>query len=359
VTTAKIRVGLMSSDLRNHPVSYFALSLIDHYDPDQVDLFGYSFYPLAADPVQRHIAQKLSLTVMPQASDAEIAQRIADDRLDMLVELGGSTHLNRLDVMAWRPAPVQTSWLGYPHSAGLSRIDYIVTDPYIEPEDKRLLIEQPLRLPESWVSIDRLGFGDMPIDPVLPEDRLGFLTFGTANNPYKYSGHCIALWAQIMLAVPDSKFLFIRPEGDVPAFRDNLAAAFAQHGIERNRLAYAPVRGKHLPFYNKMDIALDTLPHTGGTTTCESLWMGVPTVTKIGPAFFERLSFSNLTNAGLGDLCARSDEAYVETAIGLAADKARRQELRQGLRAQIRANPLGQPARFAAGFFNAIGQVLD
>ncbi|NJO38974.1 MAG: HlyD family efflux transporter periplasmic adaptor subunit, partial [Rhizobiales bacterium] len=136
------------------------------------------------------------------------------------------------------------------------------------------------------------------LEPGLPEEREGKLTFGTANNPYKLTAELIELWAKVMAAVPDSRFLFIRPEGGSAAFRTNIGQAFESHGIAAARIFYAPVRGTHLPYYNKIDIALDTGPHTGGTTTCESLWMGVPTVTLIGPSFFERLSYSNLSNAG-------------------------------------------------------------
>jgi protein O-GlcNAc transferase len=157
----------------------------------------------------------------------------------------------------------------------------------------------------------------------------------------------------VMVRVPDSRFLFIRPEGGSAAFRKNIGDAFEEHGVSASRLDFEAVRGTHLPHYNRIDIALDSCPHTGGTTTCESLWMGVPTVTLIGPSFFERLSYSNLSNAGLSDLCARTPEQYVEIAARLAADRPRRAALRPGLRAQIRAHPLGQPQRWVRHFEEA------
>jgi predicted O-linked N-acetylglucosamine transferase (SPINDLY family) len=252
--------------------------------------------------------------------------------------------------MAHQPAPVQVSWLGYPHSSGLSRIGHILVDPFLKPPDPRLLLEKPFEMPSSWVCLGRLGFTDHPVTAGVPSDRTGRVTFGTMNNPYKYSPDAVALWARVLHAVPDSRFLIVRPEAGVGTFRDFMARAFGRHGIAADRLAYAPVRGTHMALYNEIDIALDTLPQTGGTTTCECLWMGVPTISLVGPAFYERLSFSNLANAGLRDLAVDTADAYVATAAGLAADPDRRRALRAGLRDTIRASPLGDRERWVRGF---------
>jgi predicted O-linked N-acetylglucosamine transferase (SPINDLY family) len=142
----------------------------------------------------------------------------------------------------------------------------------------------------------------------------------------------------------------VRPEAGVATFREGMARAFARHGIAADRLAYEAVRGVHMARYNDIDIALDTLPQTGGTTTCESLWMGVPTVSLVGPAFFERLSFSNLVNAGLRDLAVDTPDAYVDAAVALAADVERRRALRHGLRDAIRRSPLGDTRAWVRDF---------
>ena len=356
----RVRVGFVSSDLRHHPVSYFALPIFDHYDDKRFEFYAYSFHPGPPDAVQRSIASRIAeFRRMPNLPERDIAQRIADDRLDILFELGGSTHLNRLEVMAHKPAPVQVSWLGYPHSSGLSRIDYILVDPFLKPPDPRFLLERPFEMPSSWVSLGRLTFVDHPILPLLPEERTGRITFGTMNNPYKYSPDAIALWARVLQSVPGSRFLMVRPEAGVDAFRDGMARAFARHGVTADRLAYAAVRGQHMAHYNDIDIALDTLPQTGGTTTCECLWMGVPTVSLVGPAFFERLSFTNLANAGLRDLVVDTPDAYVATAVALAADVDRRRALRHGLRAAIRQSPLGDAQRWVRDFEALILRTLE
>ncbi|MDB5383943.1 MAG: Tetratricopeptide 2 repeat protein [Rhodospirillales bacterium] len=355
----KIRVGFMSSDLRHHPVSYFALHLLELFDRDRFEVFCYSFYEKNKDQVQAHIESKVTgFRWWPHTPDHEVARRIQDDKLDILFELGGSTAMNKLEVMAYKPARLGASWLGYPHSAGIERIDYILTDPYLAPEDPRLLVERQFRMPESWVALGRVGFIGVPITDEIPELRNKRLTFGTMNNPMKYSGACFDAWALVMRQVPSARFLFVRPEGGAAAFRDNVGANFAARGVDAACIEYVPVRGDHLKYYNEIDVALDTFPHVGGTTTCETLWMGVPVVTKVGPAFQERLSYSNLTNAGLPELCAITVEDYVNKAVALARDRPLRQAMRTGLRGMIRMKPLGQSERFTRNFYAEVERVV-
>ncbi|MBC2835807.1 tetratricopeptide repeat protein [Paragemmobacter straminiformis] len=356
-TGRKLRIGFMSSDLRHHPVTYFALPLLEGYDRDKVEVFCYSFYEREADKVQDLLARNVTgFRHWPKRPDDQVAEGIAADGLDILFELGGSTAMNKLTVMARRPARLGASWLGYPHSAGLEQIDLILTDPYIRPEDPRLLIERAFEMPESWVTLSRM-FGAHEIAEGTPEARNGYLSFGTANNPYKYTPACIDAWAAVLRAVPGSRFLFLRPEAASESFIANSRAAFARRDVDPDRLRFVGVRGDHMRHYNEIDVALDSLPHVGGTTTCESLWMGVPTVSLRGPGFPERLSHSNLNNAGLGDLSVATVADYVAKAAELAADPARRRALRHGLRAQIAANPLGQPERFTRHFYELAAKV--
>jgi predicted O-linked N-acetylglucosamine transferase (SPINDLY family) len=284
---------------------------------------------------------------------------IADDDLDMLIELGGSTHMNKLDVMAYRPARLTASWLGYPHSAGLETIDYIVTDPYMTPKDPRLLIEKPMVMPHTWLALGRGQFREKPeVETTTPEERNGFVTFGTANNPNKYGPEMLRTWARAVAATPNSQFLFVRPEGGTRSFRENMQARFAAEGVAPERVRFQAVRGAHLPFYNEIDIALDTFPLTGGTTTCETLWMGVPVVSLIGEALFERLSYSILSNAGLGDLAVNTTDEFIATAVKLAGDPARRMVLRATLREQLKASPLGRTDLFAKDFYDLVATTV-
>lgn len=351
----KIRVGFMSSDLRAHPVAYFALPLFEHFDRSRFEIYCYSFYQGSEDKLQERISSMVNVFRWNrEISDKAAAQLIADDQLDILIELGGSTHMNKLNVMAWKPAPLQASWLGYPHSAGLVSIDHFILDPFVCPERRELVLEEPLLMPKSWIAMGELAFPERPITPSIPEERNGFLTFGTANNPYKYSHEMVRTWARIAAGVPKSRFMFVRPESGTPSFCRNIADIFASVGVGAERLVFKDVRAQHMQLYNEIDISLDTFPQTGGTTTCESLFMGVPVVTLVGSAVFERLSYSILSNAGLGDLCAKSEEEFVMIALALAHDKGRRQILRTGLRPMLKSSPLGQTKQFAVDFFEML-----
>lgn len=360
VGRAKLRVGFMSSDLRAHPVGAFTMPLLKAYDRSRFEVYCYSYKQGQADAAQQAMAGMVdAFRWRPDISNHDAAQMIADDQLDILIELGGSTYMNKLEVMAYKPAPLQASWLGYAHSAGPSTIDYLVLDPFMVPEDPALLIEKPLMLPHCWYSLEGGAYrDDLPMETQAPVERNGYVTFGTANNPYKYGPELLTSWARIMARTPDSRFLFIRPEGGCPSFRANMTAAFAAEGIAPERILFEPVRGKHLPHYNRLDMSLDTFPQTGGTTTCESLWMGAPVITLVGEALYERLSYSVLMNLGLGEFCTRSVEAYEDAAVALAADPARIGELRRSLRGRMRASPLGQTETWARDFFEAVARTV-
>lgn len=357
----KIRLGFMSSDLRGHPVGYFALPLFEHVDAERFEIYCYSFYlGEQSDKMQEFFASKsTAYRWEPNLKTRDAAQLIADDQLDILIELGGSTYMNRLDVMAYRPAPKQASWLGYPHSAGLSTIDYLITDPFNTPPRRDLLVEEPLMMPKSWIALGRMVFSDAHvITPGLPEDRNGCITFGSANNPHKYNREMLEIWSKVLRETPGSRFMFIRPEGSSASFRRNLIAEFERHGVAAERIVFSTIRGAHMPFYNEIDISLDTFPLTGGTTTTEALWMGVPVVSLIGEAFFERLSASILANSGLADLATDDKAQFVRLAVDLAGDRGRRLALRENLRGQIKSGPLGQTEQFARDFYDLIARTL-
>ena len=348
----KPRVGLMSSDLRIHAVGAFADPLIGHAAELGVELFCYSAFPGPADGFQQYVADQATMRHLPGAPAIDMARAIAADALDVLVEVGGSTNDNRIEAMAHRLAPTQISWLGYPHSSGLGAIDRLVVDPFTAPTEPGLILEQPMVMPHTWIALSRGYFrDDIPLVRDLPQDRKGHVTFGTSGSPYKYSAATLDAWARVVSAVPGSHFLFIRPEGGSLTFRWNVTEVFARHGVSAERLDFVPVRGAHLPVYEEIDISLDTFPLTGGTTTCESLWMGAPVVTLAGKSVYERISHSLLNNCGLADLSTTSVEAFVARAVDLAADRERLRDWRANGRAAIMDGPLGDQRQFADDFF--------
>ena len=355
---SRLRLGFLSSDLRHHVVAFFAQPLFEFLDP-RFELYCYSSFRGAPDVAQQWIASRsAAYRILPQ-DDREAADVVAADDLDMLIELGGTTALNRPGVLARKPARLQASWLGYPNSLGLAAIDYILADPYLIPPSRELLLETPLLMPATWLCMAPAAFQPLPaLEPTAPVERTGYITFGTANDPYKFSPRLLRTWARIVASVPGSRYMILRPEAGAPSFRENIARHFAEEGVGPERLDFRPVRGGIRPIYGEMDIALDTFPLTGGTTTCEALWMGVPTVTLVGEAMFERLGWSILNNAGLGDLAATTVEDYIRIAVDLAQSPARISQLRQTMRTRIRALPLGQPRQFALAFYDLMAATI-
>lgn len=354
----RLRLGFLSSDLRHHVVAFFVQPLFQHIDV-RFELFVYSAWPGPPDPMQQWFAGQAAAYRFLPPDDREAAALVAADDLDLLIELGGPTAHARPGVIAYRPAPLQASWLGYPHSLGLAAIDHYVTDPYACPPRGDFLLETPLTMADCWICMSPAAFQPQPaLDPTPPALRKGHVTFGTANDPYKFGPRVLRTWARIVAATPGSRFMIVRPEAGAAAFRENIARHFAAEGVGADRLDFRPVRGGVRPHYADMDIALDTFPVTGGTTTCEALWMGVPTITLVGEAPYERLSWSILNNAGLAEFGATSVDGYVQTAVRLAGDPQRLAVLRATMRERIAAHPLGQPAAFAAHFYDLVAGTI-
>ncbi len=361
---SKIRLGILSGDLRSHAVAKFAVPIFEHYDRNDFEVHCYSPYPGDPDAVQqRIIGLSTSFNRVHGLTHQEVAQKVHDDGMDMVIELNGFTRFSELESLAHRPAPVQISWLGYPFTYGIPEVDYLLLDDRVAPTNEGHLREQPLIMPESWICFAteqgsdavRVGFEREPIIHKPPVQLSGKITFGTLNNPYKYSRALLKAWADIMHQVSGSEFLFVRPESSSQHFRDNMIKEFGRHGIDQERIRFTTNKpGKHLLCYNAMDISLDTFPQTGGTTTCESLWMGVPVISLVGEEVFERLSYGILCSAGAPELACFTVEDYVQRAVELANSHDRLVDYRAGLRDAILRSPMCETVKFV----NALQIVL-
>ena len=360
-TTSKLRIGMLSSDLHSHSVSRFLIPILRDYDRERFEIYCYTPVRRLGDARQHFLMDNVDkFTFVENLTFREIAETIQADEVDILLELNGFTKGTRLQALAYKPAPVQMSWLGYPFTSGIKAVDYVIMDRFVKPADEDILVEKPLIMPEGWICFGK--FPDVEILEGLPADRNGAITFGTLNNPYKFSREGIALWAKVMNQVPDSRFLFVRGQASSLNFCKNLAGEFAKHGVSADRIFLFDNHWEnknHLSYYNDIDITLDTFPLTGGTTTCEATWMGVPVVTLVGEYFHQRISYSDLMHCGLEELCTFTAEDYVNTAVRIASDRDQLLAYRHGLRDVMKNSPLCDEERFVYQFQEMLEQVAD
>ncbi len=353
-----LRVGLVSGDLRDHPVGYFLESVVAALAGMPGSRLQITAYPTArcGDATGARIrANCHAWHPATGLSDAALARQIHDDAIDILIDLSGHTAHNRLAAFAWKPSPIQVTWLGYFATTGVAAIDYLIADPLTLPETQaERFTERIWRLPET-----RLCFTPPQPSPEvgeLPAASAGVLTFACFNNLSKVNESVVALWARVLDAVPASRLLLKAPQLQDAQVRATLVASFAGRGIGADRLVLEGLssRFEYLSRYREADIALDPFPFPGGTTTVEALWMGVPVLTLAGDSFLERQGIGLLTNTGLPGWVARDSDHYVELAATHAADCAGLAALRKRLRPQLLASPLMDAPRFAGHLDGAL-----
>ena len=359
VADKRLRVGLLSNDLRAHPVGYFLGSVfaaLQNLPGRPVELVAYANPPLL-DEVSRHL--NLHCTLWRDAtvlSDDVLHDQIRADQIDVLIDLAGHTLHNRLPVLALRPAPVQLGWLGYCASSGLRNLDAFLADPWIAPEGAQAAFSEPLvHLPETFLCFTPPSH-DLVVSP-LPALSAPGLRFACFNDLAKMNPGVVEVWAQILTRVPTSQ---LRMQSAAYADEKIQAATrdrFALHGIGPERLELRPSqpRGDYLASYREIDICLDPFPYPGGTTTMESLWMGVPVLTLPGQSALSRQGLSIMSNLGLADgWVAQDTRDYVDRAARWAQDLAALASLRASLRPRLLASPLCQADRFARHLESAL-----
>lgn len=342
----RLRIGYVSADFWTHASIFFLLPLLAHHDPQQVEVFAYALVPRpdeATRRIQRHVDHWRNTR---GRSDDEVARQIRADRIDILVDLKLHTAHNQLPVFARKPAPVQVTWLGYPGSTGLRTIDYRLSDPYLDPPggDESVYSEETIRLPDNFWCYDPLAGGEISVNP-LPALKTGGVTFGCLNNFCKINEVGLRLWDRVLRAVPTSRLMLLAPEGSC---RQRTLDLLTGEGIEASRITFAArvPRRQYLELYHRIDVGLDSLPYNGHTTSLDSFWMGVPVVTLVGRTAVGRAGWGQLMNLQLPELVARTAEAYVRIAAGLAGDLPRLANLRATLRPRMERSPLMDGLRF-------------
>ena len=342
-----LRIGYVSGDFTYHPVGRFLIPLLDRHDRSRFEAHCYSVGVFEDGFTPRIRAAAHVWHEAGTLSESVLADAVHGDRIDVLIDLSGHSGMARLETFACRPAPVQASWLGYLNTTGLTRIQYRISDPTCDPPgiSEHLHTERLVRLPSiQWCYRPFVATDPAPAAPC---EARNFITFGSFTQIPKLTATVLALWARILREVPDSRLAI----GGVPqgGIRDELLHALEQHGIQPHRVTLVPfVQGEgYFRAFDGVDVALDTSPYSGGTTTCDALWMGVPVLTMPGTRSTSRSAASVIRAVGLTDWIATSAEDYVRRAVGFAAQRDLIARLRRTLRDRMQASPLMDEFRFA------------
>jgi predicted O-linked N-acetylglucosamine transferase (SPINDLY family) len=352
----RLKLGLVTADFHHqHPVNIFMQPVLARLDQAQFELTVY-FTGVSHDDQTRQAQKRVARWVECSAwPDAQLAQRIERDGIDVLIDLAGHTSMNRMAMFGRRAAPVQLTFLGYPGSTGVPCMDWILADPVVAPEGSDdLYSEWVWRLPNTvFCFAPEVNY---PYPKYTQAHAQRTLTFGSFNNLPKITQHTVALWSRVLQAVPQSQLLLKAPsfkdEGAIRAFK----ARFAGHGIAESRLVFRGPVGlaDMMAEYADVDIALDPVPYNGGTTTLQAMWMGVPVVVKAGDNFVSRMGASFMTAAGLPEWVAADDDAYVAIAQHMAADRTALLKLKQGLRSRLQSRPAWNIDQYTRDFEAAL-----
>ena len=345
----KVRLGYVSPDFYGHAVGQFIEPILATHDKNKFDVFCYSDNFHTDDSTARMKALVSNWRQVNEMNDEDVARMIQTDGIDILVDLAGHTARNRMGVFIRKPAPIQVTWIGYPNTTGLSTMDYRITDALADPVGAAdaLHTEKLLRLPECF-SCFQAPRQSPDVGP-LPALANGFITIGSFNNFAKITPHVMRVWIDIMNRVPGSRLLLKNRSLDNPRLKNLILEELCKHGADPKRVDLRSpdiLPMDHLNGYNLLDIALDSFPYNGTTTTCEALWMGVPVITLAGNNHVSRVGVSQMTNLGLPELIARDTNDYVHIAEELANDLPRLVALRRGMRERLKNSPLMNVTRF-------------
>jgi predicted O-linked N-acetylglucosamine transferase (SPINDLY family) len=342
----RLRIGYVSPDFLHHVVGQSLLPLLQKHDRQQFEITCYA-HVLRPDAMTRQLQENAHCwRNIVGLTDEEVAKQIRDDRIDILVDLSLHTPNNRLLVFARKPAPVQVTYLAYCGTSGMSAMDYRLSDPYLDPlnTDLSCYSEKTVRLPQSYWCYRPAGPGDEP--SASPAARNGFVTFGCLNNFAKVSSAALELWGRIMMAEPSSRMIIHALPG---THLDRVVHQLDRGGVAKDRLRFVgkqPWMG-YTQTYSQIDIILDAFPFAGGITTCDALWMGVPVVSLSGVTAVGRGGRSILSNIGMAELLANSQEEYAQIASALARDIPRLNNLHATLRHNMEQSPLMDAGKFA------------
>ncbi|HEY4276084.1 MAG TPA: tetratricopeptide repeat protein [Rhizomicrobium sp.] len=343
------RLGFVSADFRQHAVGFLAIAALEALARRGYEIVCYSNSRQSDALTERFRASSTIWRDVFGVDDDQMVRQIQADGIGILFDLSGYSRGNRLSVFARKPAPVQIGWIGYPATTGLPAMDYFLTDKWQTPEGADAFYSETLiRMPHSYITFEPSS--GMPEPGVLPALQNGYVTFASFNVFKKINRDVVNVWAGILNRLPTSQLMLKSPALDCAATRARAIAAFAAAGVAETRLKFLGSSSfrDHVALMARADIALDTFPYSGGMTTLESLWMGLPVVTWPQATFASRHSLGYLSTIGLTELVAANTEDYANLTLELARDLGRLSNLRNGMRARILASPLVDSDAFAA-----------
>ncbi|WP_370539421.1 methyltransferase regulatory domain-containing protein [Achromobacter sp. UMC46] len=348
----KLKVGYVSPDFRQHSGNYFIEPLFQHHDRSNFTLTAYAELTTEDQTTQRLKTYFDYWVPTSTLTDAQLAERIRADGIDILIDVAGHTAGNRLGAFARKPAPVSLTWLGFGYSTGLSAIDYIMSDAVMVPEgSEHLFSEKPWRLEDSnFIYRPNLAMGDYGALPALAN---GYVTLGTLTRAIRMNDRTVSVWSEILRRLPEGRLMVDSNSYRDGPMREQLIARFQAQGIERGRLMI----GCHSPPWDvlrSMDIGLDCFPHNSGVTLVETLYMGVPYVTLADRPSVGRIGSSVLHGIGHPEWIAQNEEEYIQKVVALASDLPALTRIRANLRSDMQASPLMDEPAFARKFEAAV-----
>ena len=354
----KIKIGILSADLKNgHSITFFLKTILLNYNKDEVEIYLFS-NQIDFKSISKEITDLVFKTIdISKFSDLNAFNKIREFNLDLMIDVMGYTSRNRIGLFKNRIAKKQALWMGYCNTTGLKNMDYIITDRnLIYENEKKFYSEKVLYLPEIWNT--HCGFDFKRKEKPPPLIKNNYITFGSFNNPAKINKNVIACWSKILKEIKNSK-LIIKCSNDKKKL-DRIQRLMEKKGVLDSVIFHKRFEDKkdHLNLYNEVDIALDTFPYNGVTTSFEAIWMGVPVLTMAGYNFNSRCGESINKNLNMEHLIAKDEDDYVSKAVSLSSERDKYINLRKSLFKDAIKSPLFDGNKFTENFFKLLREVI-
>ena len=356
-----LRIGFISPDLKEHSVYYFLKTIIDPLKRNSIKVIAFNLRNEAElDDISTQIKNECDeWHDLSRINDLDAANLIISKKVNVLIDLCGHFARNRFRILKYKPAPVQALWMGYVNSSGIKEIDYLIADDkLIKKDEENQYIEKVLKLPNIWNCHSGINVNLSVED--LPYKKNGFITFGCFNNSTKISENCINLWSKILNEIKNSKLIIKAQSKDSEIAQYKILEKFQFNKVDKKRIIFEghkKDKKDHLKNYNLVDLSLDTFPYPGVTTSFESIWMGVPVLTKKGNNFVSRCGASIMENAGLTEFIANDEEDYFNKAISFANDIEKLDTIRKNLREKTKNSPLFDAETFGNDFSKLVKEM--